>query len=344
MPALLFLTSAQARAAKFLTTLRGTLTGKRRGWNPASFIAAAAGVAFQLGLLLDEECLADAAGSDGLALADVLSAARAPYERALQSTRERQEAADRECKRLREEPEAMRQHMRRHESSLRPYLQALGTAGEETVRLLLSGIAPANVDERAVLASIARDLLDLLEPGSNSTTLPGAAVTSDVALLTDRYRSSQRKLIESLTGHGPEGPSLRRARLTLREGKLLERRTWDQLPADAERDITARETQSQRRLAYLEWREHNARKLARQAGGLGRLTHPTASFYPQLDSEHLKVCKRCEEAVYPSAREHRDVYGRQSSPCHYCGASDQFSDYSDQSMPDHENERWPSQP
>ncbi len=345
LPALLFLTSTEVRAAKFLTTLRSTLTSKRRGWNPASFTAAAAGVAFQPGLLLEEGCLADTAGNEGLALADVLSTARAPYERALQSRRERQEAEDRECKRLREDPEAMRQHIRRHETSLRPYLQALGTAGEQTLRLLLSGIAPADVDERAVLASFARDLPDLLEPGIDSTPFPGAAVTSDVALLTDFYRSSQRKLIESLSSHGqPDGPSLRRARSTLGEGQLLERRTWDQLPVDAERDTTARETQGQRRLAYLEWREHTARKLARQAGGLGRLTHPTASFYPQLDSEHLKVCKRCEEAVYPSAREHRNVYGRQSSPCHYCGASDQLRDYSDQSMPDHENERWPSQP
>lgn len=344
LPALLFLTSTQARAAKFLATLHSTLTGKRRGWNPASFTAAAAGVAFQPDVLLEEKRLADTTGNEGLALADVLSAARAPYERALQSTRERQEAEDRECKRLREDPEAMRQHMRRHESSLRPYLQALGTAGEETMRLLLSGIAPADVDERAVLASIARDLPDLLEPGIDSSPLPGAAATSDVALLTDRYRSSQRRLIESLSGRGPDGPSLRRARLTLREGKLLERRAWDQLPADAERDIMAREIQGQRRLAYLEWREHTARKLARQAGGLGRLTHPTASFYPQLDSEHLKFCKRCEEVVYPAARENRDVYGRQSSPCHYCGASDQLGDYSDQSMPDHENGRWPSQP
>ena len=193
--------------------------------------------------------------------------------------------------------------------------------------------------------SIARDLPDLLEPRIDGAVVPGAAVTSDVALLTDFYRSSQRRLIESLTSHGrPDGPSLRRARLTLRGGKLLERRSWDQLPADAERDIAARETQGQQRLAYLEWREHTARKLARQAGGLGRLTHPTASFYPQLDSEHLKVCRRCDEVVYPAARENGDLYGRQSSPCHYCGASDQLRDYSDQSMPDHENGRWRSQP
>jgi len=345
VPALLFLTSTQARAVKFLATLRSTLTNKRRGWNPASFTAAAAGVAFQPGRLLAERCLVDAAGNEGLALADVLSAARAPYERARRAAREQQEAEDRERKLLREDPEAMRQHMRRHESSLRSYLQALGTAGEQTVRLLLSGIAPADVDERAVLVSIAHDLPDLLEPGINGTPFPGAAVTSDVALLTDLYRGSQRRLIESLTGHGPDGPSLRRARLTLREGKLLERRAWDQLPADAARDITARETQGQRRLAYLERREHTARKLARQAGGLGRLTHPTASFYSQLDGEHVRVCKRCEEVVYPAAHENRDAHGRQRpSPCHYCGASDQLPDYSDQSMPDHENGRWPSQP
>ena len=56
------------------------------------------------------------------------------------------------------------------------------------------------------------------------------------------------------------------------------------------------------RLAYLEWRERAARQLAREAGPLGRLTHSREQFYPQLDRKHLKVCRRCEETIYPGSR------------------------------------------
>ncbi|HTR88624.1 MAG TPA: hypothetical protein VMG62_00770, partial [Solirubrobacteraceae bacterium] len=61
-----------------------------------------------------------------------------------------------------------------------------------------------------------------------------------------------------------------------------------------------------------------ARQLARDAGPLGRLTHPREQFYPQLDRRHLKVCRPCEEIIYPAART-TDSYERPEASCHYCG-------------------------
>jgi hypothetical protein len=78
----------------------------------------------------------------------------------------------------------------------------------------------------------------------------------------------------------------------------------------------------------LEWREQAARTLARKAGPLGRLTHRPEDFYPQLDHEHLKVCGRCEEIVYPAAREGQHTrFGERHSPCHFCDDIYQLWDY-----------------
>ncbi len=45
-------------------------------------------------------------------------------------------------------------------------------------------------------------------------------------------------------------------------------------------------------------------------------------------SEHLKVCERCGEIVYPAAREDQHArFGQRHSPCHFCGDSYQLRDY-----------------
>jgi hypothetical protein len=236
----------------------------------------------------------------------------------------------------------MREHLRHNEHALDPYFQALGEPDVHAIKLLLAPRERPLPNERGVLRAIARDLGEALtEPRPQAVDPPGAEVTGEVALLIEDYRATQTKQVRALAASHGEGPSLRRARNLLRQGGLLDPTALDQLPQDAEHDVTGRREQHKRRDVYLDWRELAARQLARKAGPLGRLTHRPEDFYPQLDQEHLRVCGSCEETVYPAARKDQHIYGEQRRPpCHYCGDSHRLRDYTDPSDPN-ENEREP---
>ena len=319
LPALLFLTTTDIRASKFLKALACALSYGPRQHKRRAFIAGAAGIVWTPHRLLTEPCLTDLDGNTGLTLVNVLHAAHAPHEQALAYRRERREAEEEKRRHLYEEPVAMREHLRHHEHALDSYFQALGEPGGHAIKLLLASHEHPLPDERGVLRAIARDLGETLaEPGRQAANPPGAEVTGDVALLIEDYRATQTKQARALAANHGEGPSLHRAWNLLRQGGLLDPTALEQLPQDAEHDSAGRREQHERRDVYLDWREQAARQLARKAGPLGRLTHRPEDFYPQLDGEHLKVCRSCEETIYPRARQ-TDSYG--SPPpksCHYC--------------------------
>jgi hypothetical protein len=329
LPALLFLTTTQPRAARFLAALERALREPARRYESRSrapLVAAAGALARTPGRLLDEACLADLDGQEGLWLLDVLRQARAPYERALARRREREETEEQQQRRLREDPWAMREHLRHHEHSLASYFQALGPVGVQAVEMLRASSDPPSLDEREVLRVIARGLGEaLLDPGMSAIPALGASVEGELALLVDSYRSAQQKRLQALTGQYGDGPRLREARERLRSGDLIDHRTLSSLHLDAERDAAGRQEQHERQLAYLEWREHAARRLARQAGPLGRLTHHREDFYPQIDRQSLGVCRRCREIVYPADR--ASGHGDRKSACHYCNDTYQVKAY-----------------
>lgn len=345
LPALLFLTTTPARASSFLKALGQLLSyepRKRRG-SPSRrpFVAAAGALAFTPGRLLGEGCLADLDGHEGLRLIGVLYAARAPHEQALAYRRERHEAEEEKRRRLCEEPEAMREHLHHHERSLGSYFEALGPRGAQALALLLASNERPLPDERGLLRAIARDFGDaLVEPTLRTIPSPGPAVQGEIALLIDSYRATQSKFIEALTDRHWDGPSLRQARQTLRDGWLIERGALDRLPADIERDAAGREAQARRRVAYMERREHAARRLARKAGSLGRLTHRPENFYPQVDQQQLRFCRSCQEIVYPAVE---TTAGGDTKPaCHYCGERSQLQDYTEQASTTRPEEGWPA--
>ncbi len=198
LPALLFLTTTPARAGRFLKALEQMLSrgaGRRYGLRPQTpFVAAAGALAFTPGRLLGEGCLANHEGREGPRLLDVLYAARAPYEEALAYRRERREGEDVKRRHLSEEPEAMREHLRRYEWSLGSYFGALEPAGAQALKLLLASNDAPLSDERGVLRSIARDLGEaLLEPDMSAVPAPGQAVQGEVALLVNSYRAAQQE-------------------------------------------------------------------------------------------------------------------------------------------------------
>jgi hypothetical protein len=341
LPALLFLTTTPARAGRFLKALEQMLsrgTGRRyESRSRTPFVAAAGALAFTPGRLLGEGCLADLDGREGLRLLDVLYAARDPYEQALAYRRERREAEEEQRRRLCEEPEAMRKHLRRYEWSLGSYFGALGPAGAQAPKLLLASNDAPLSDERGVLRAIARDLGEaLLEPDMSAVPTPGQAVHGEVAPLVDSYRAAQQEQLQTLAGRYGEGPRLREASALLRSGRLIEQHVLDALPAESKRDAAGRDEQRERRLAYEQWRERAGRRLARKAGPLGRLTHRPEDFYAQLDRQRLGLCPHCREIVYPAVE--ATAYGEAKPACHYCRSSHQVEVYREDAPPIEERE------
>jgi hypothetical protein len=255
LPALLFLTTTDIRAVKFLKALARSLSYGPRRHGRRAFVAGGAGIAWTPQRLLAEPCLADLDGNTRLTLLGILNAAREPHEQALAYRRERQKAEEEERRHLCEEPVAMRKHLRRHEHALGFYLHALGEPGVNAIKFLLSSHDRLLPDERGVLRAIARDLGEALAEPGEAVDPPGAEVLSEVALLIEDYRATQTKQVRVLaTSHG-EGPSLRRAWDQLLEGGLLGPTALDRLPQDAEHDAAGQREQHERRDAYLNWRE-----------------------------------------------------------------------------------------
>jgi hypothetical protein len=319
LPALLFLTTTDARAAKFLSALAQALSHGPRREGRRAFVAGAAGIAWAPARLLTDAGLADMDGHAGLTLSGVLSAARAPHEQALIYRREREEADEARRRVLRDEPEAMRKLLADHTHTLTSYTQAFGATGERAVELLRASTGIPSHDEREALRAIARDLDQALpEPLAHDLPTPGATVRSEIALLTEHYRTTQSRQIGMLADRYGVGPTLRRASDALRKGGLLDHATLSQLRSDAERDAAGRQEQHERQAAYLDWRERAARRLARGTGPLGRLTHRAEDFYSQLDHEQLRACGSCGETIYPPAPTNGNCGSAPSPSCHYC--------------------------
>lgn len=328
LPALLFLSTTPKRARSFLKALEQLLTYGPRGRSGSPsrrpFAAAAAALSFTPGRLLGEECPVDLDGHE-LRLVGVLRAARAPYEERLAYWQQRREAEEEERRRLREEPEAMREHLRRHESRLSDYRAALGPGGSQALALLLASNGRPLPDERGLLRAIARDLGDaLLEPTPSTVPSPGAGVKVEAALLIDSYHTIQKRQLGALADRHGVGPHLRRAAGQLRSG-LIERCDLQALPEEAERDAARRAAQRERRDAYWTWRHDTARRLARNAGPLGRLTHRPEDFYDQVDDQRLRVCRTCEEIVYPAVTASGGL--EDETACHYCQSTDRVTAY-----------------
>ena len=325
LPALLFLTTTDIRAGRFLKALAGMLSDGPR--KRMAFVAAGAGVAWTPGRLLDGPCLADLDRHDGLALLDVLDAARAPYEQAVAAERAREEAEEEKRRELQTQPEAMRKHLHVNKSTLHDYARRLGP-GEQTFELLIASEKEPTPEERTTLNAIARDL-DQVLPDLRLPDIakPDATAISEMRLLTEHYLARQSKRVEELKERDGNAPSLLRAWKQLCGGELLDQGALDRLPAEAERDAKSRVEQQERRDAYLQWREDAAMQLARNAGPLGRLTHKPQDFYAQLDHETLKVCRRCQQTIYPPAQS-SGSYGRAKPECHYCKGDYSMDTYS----------------
>jgi len=144
-------------------------------------------------------CLADLDGNAGLALTDILGAARVPYEQALAYRREQDEADEAQRQVLRDDPEAMRKLLVDYAYALTSYAQALGAAGKQAVELLRASTDRPSPDERTALRAVARDLDRALpEPRAHDLPSPGATMRAEIALLVEYYRATQSRQVKTL--------------------------------------------------------------------------------------------------------------------------------------------------
>ncbi len=122
-----------------------------------------------------------------------------------------------------------------------------------------------------------------------------------------------------------KGPALRRYRQELTGGGLLDRFTFGALDQHARHDQEARREHETLRLAYLARRDGEARQRKHRVGLAARLAHGRTVLYAIVDRDRLRLCRRCDEIVYPPEPEQRGtvIYEstRQPSRCHFCGGS-----------------------
>lgn len=319
LPALLFLTTTDVRARRFLSALARALSYEPARHKRRAFIAAAAGIAWTPHQLLTDPCLTNLDRHTDLGLLDILHAAHAPYEQALAQQRKAREARKAKRQALLDDPEKTRDWLRDHKHALASYFNALEDRANRAIELLLASNTTPLPQEREVLRAIAHDLADALpELIAPPDTPPGTTVIEEVALLVKDYTDTHAQQIRALAAQHGEGPSLQRAWNQLQRGELLSPPDHDRLPQDAKRDADGRRDQHAREAVYLEWREQTARALARQAGPLGRLTHRAESFHPQLDRKHLTICCTCAETIYPGSRKPGAHIYNAPITCHYC--------------------------
>jgi hypothetical protein len=322
-PALVFLTTTEARAARFLRSLHKSLEHERR-YRGGELTAAAGAVALDPGRALRERCLVDLPLSRWLTLGECLDVARLPYDRrrAAQAARERAQAEERQ--RLLADPDELQAHLYERRHSLRPYLEPLGAPAARAFRLAIESAEPLAEAERTALEALARslgdELLDLR--GFGGSWAPGAELQRAADSLVAHYLAVQKTRVAELVLRHGEGPRLRRASARLAEGQFFDAYELAELADAAARDEEGRAKQQRARLAYLKQREREARRLAREEGFLRRFATPREEFYPRVDRDWLTFCSRCREVAYPALERAPDdpCARRPELRCHYCGA------------------------
>lgn len=334
-PCLLFLTTTETRAIAFLKILSAQLDKHGRGnyytrryfaW----FAAAACAYAREPDRPLDEACWDDLTlAGGGLTLTDCLNKARAPYDARRATEEAEQRARNEQRDRLRTDPEARRAYLL--DKQLRfhgGHLEQFGEAAATALNLLLGSTEPMNDVERDAFAAIVRQLGD--DPLEAQPALrpvpPTWTDTEAVAVLVEVNRRRQGARVEGLARRYGEGPALRHDRTQLADGGLLGSYSWDSLEERARHDQQARTGQERLRLVYLASREREARRRKHEAGLAARLAHGRSAAYAIVDRDRLRICRRCDEIVFPPEPEpHRTVtYQQPSQPsrCHFCGGAE----------------------
>jgi len=311
-PALLFITTTEKRAQSFLATM------KRELERETGLLTCACDLARRL-----PRCATDSRWwidryEEPVDLLTALREARRPFdeEAARWQAQRREEEAERE--RLLSDPEAFRSHLRRWQPRDWRF-ERLGERLAVALRITLEYESPLEEVEREALRALGGMYADLLRL-ELADREPTSKERHALDRLAEHHRRFQLEQVDSIVARSEAGPSLRKARQRIEEGKLLIRDDVRRLGDEAGRDRESRAAQKRLREDYLAWREQEAERLVKAQGMFARLRSRPEDFFAQIDRRSLRRCRSCEEIAYPDPENARDYAKRHlATRCHYCG-------------------------
>ncbi|MBS1889330.1 MAG: replication-relaxation family protein [Actinobacteria bacterium] len=317
-PALLFVTTTEKRARSFLASMLKELGRK------TLLLTCACDLARRLTRISTEPRWRLSA-DEGAGVVDLLSAlreARRPHDEEVASWEAWRREKEAKTERLRSDPEALRDHLRRSPRQDWGF-DRLGRSVAEALRITLEGNDPLAGSERGAFRVLGALLADPVEISIGDRE-PTAAERSALDDLIDYHRADQLRQVDDLTGRLGAVPVLRRARDQLEAGDLLDASDASALALRAEDDRRSRVEQERLCSAYLAWREGEARRLAKGQGFAARLRRGPDDFLEEVDRRALRICSDCKEIAYPDPERVRYRRGRSdvASRCHFCGRGD----------------------
>jgi hypothetical protein len=311
-PPLLFITTSEKRARSFLATCRRTVDRHR-------MLVAAAALARDLNRsLVAREWLAGE--REGIDLLAVLRGARRPYDEVLRQEDEERREEDAERERLRSDPVALREHLRKW--SYRDWgVQRLGSDAAKALEITVERDRELTEVERCALLGLGEMFADPLRL-QLAEGEPTAERQPVLAELVEHQRGRQLEEVGELAEGFGEGPVLRKARGRIEAGEVLPVADLSRLRLAAEDDGRSRTEQERLRSGYLSSREEGALYRWKSQRLFTRLQSGPEDFLEEIDHRSLRLCRSCEEVAYPDPdrpsyeRGRRDVASR----CHFCGS------------------------
>lgn len=311
-PPLLFITTSEKRARSFLATCRRTVDRRQ-------MLAAATPLARDIGRSLVARVWM-AGEKDGVDLLPVLRGARHPYDEVLKQDEEKRREEDAKRERLRSDPAALREHLRRWRH--RDWgLQRLGADAARALEITVERDGELTEFERRALLALGEIFADPLRL-QLADGEPSAERQPVLDELVEHQRARQLAEVEELAQRLGEGPALRKARGRFRTGELLAADDISRLRLAAEDDKRGRGEQERLRSDYLSSRERRALYRWKSQRLVTRLHSGPEDFVEEIDRKSLRLCRSCEELAYPDPerpsyeRGPRDVAYR----CHFCGS------------------------
>lgn len=309
-PPLLFITTSEKRARSFLAVCRRTVDQDR-------MLVAASALARDIDRsLVAPEWLAGE-GESGDLLA-VLRGARRPYDEACQREEAERREKDAEWERLRSDPAALREHLRkwRHRDW---GAGRLGPFAAKALEITLDRDEELADAERQALLALGEMFADPLHLRLAEGE-PSAERQPVLDGLVEHQRVRQRGEIEDLAQRFGEGPALRKARARLRAGELLPATEASWLRREAADDERSRSEQERLRSDYLASREERARRRWKSQRLVARLRNGPEDFLEEIGRKALRFCRSCEEIAYPDPERARYERGRYDVAfrCHFC--------------------------
>jgi hypothetical protein len=311
-PPLLFITTSEKRARSFLAVAE-------REIDSARMLVACVGLARDLQRCITAPEWMVGEGEQRVDLLGILRATRRPYDEAneREEAKRREEEAERE--RLRSDPEALADRLR---GELRHAWgdEQLGREATDALRLSVEGEGGLNEIERRALEAVGGMLAEPLA-ARLAEREPTPSEREVLAVLITHHRASQIERLGEAAVRFGEGPKVRQRRRWLEGGDLLGTRSLEEMASDAEQDRESAAEQDRLREDYLRVREAVAEQLSKRHGFIARRRIGHDAFRAQVDRDSLRLCKGCEEIVYPDpGREHGPARRDVAAYCHFCGS------------------------